>query len=322
MFPYDLDLSWVIALQSMGDWTIAPMKLFSFLGTENFYIMIFPILYWCIDATLGLRVGVVTIFSIGLNLVFKIPFRGPRPYWISANVKPLWAETVFGIPSGHAQNAVVSWGVMAGYLRRVWAWIVATLLMFFIGISRIFLGAHFIQDILLGWLIGLFLLTLILHYWDTVANWANKQATGTQIVYAFLFSMGLVVIGAIVVAANKDFVMPEEWLVNASRIGDEEPAPLALSGILTSAGTLFGMLLGVALLAPRGGWQVSGSFTKRALRYIVGLIGILVIWYGLGEVFPRGESILPYVLRYIRYTLLGLWLTAGAPMMFTKLKLS
>ena len=175
---------------------------------------------------------------------------------------------------------------------------------------------------LLGWLIGLVLLVLFLRYWEPVAAWAKKQSTGVQILYAFLFSMGLVVLGSIVVSVNSDFVMPADWLANASRIGDEPPAPLALSGILTSAGTLFGLLTGVAVLAPRGGWQVSGPFTKRALRYVVGLLGVLVIWYGLGAVFPRGESILPYVLRFIRYSLLGFWVSAGAPLIFTKLKLS
>ncbi|GAB4420209.1 MAG: hypothetical protein Kow002_08420 [Anaerolineales bacterium] len=322
MFPYDLDLKWVLAIQSLGDWLSEPMKFLSFLGTEEFYILILPILYWCIDAAMGLRVGVVMLFSSGLNFILKVPFRGPRPYWLSADVKPLWAETSFGIPSGHAQNAVAVWGTAAGYFKRGWAWAVAVFLMLGIGISRVFLGAHFVQDMLLGWLVGLAVLTLFLRYWDAVAAWAKKQSTGMQILYAFLLSIGLVMIGAVVVSASSDFVMPEAWLQNASRIGDEEPAPVALSGILTSAGTLFGMLAGVAYLAPRGGWQVSGPVAKRALRYIVGLIGVLVIWYGLGAVFPRGESLLPYVLRFVRYALLGLWVSAGAPVVFMKLKLS
>ena len=58
MFPYELDLSWVIAFQSLGDWLVSPMQFFSFLGTEEFYILILPILYWCIDTSLGIRVGI------------------------------------------------------------------------------------------------------------------------------------------------------------------------------------------------------------------------------------------------------------------------
>ena len=77
-------------------------------------------LYWCIDASLGIRAGAIMLLSSGLNFVFKIPLTGPRSYWISTAVKPLWAEVYFGIPPGHAQNSVVVWGSMAAYLRRAW----------------------------------------------------------------------------------------------------------------------------------------------------------------------------------------------------------
>ena len=65
MFPYEIDLSWVIAFQSIGDWLILPMRFFSFLGTEDFYILIMPLLYWCIDASLGIRVGAIMLVSRG-----------------------------------------------------------------------------------------------------------------------------------------------------------------------------------------------------------------------------------------------------------------
>jgi hypothetical protein len=78
----------------------------------------------------------------------------------------------------------------------------------------------------------------------------------------------------------------------------------------------------VAWINSRGGWQAAGPVWKRAARYVVGLLGVIVIWYGLGLVFPRGETFIPYVLRFIRYALLGLWVSAGAPLFFTKLKLT
>ena len=322
MFPYDLDLSLVIAFQSFGDWLIAPMNFFSFLGTEEFYILVFPVLYWSIDANLGIRVGVLTLFSGGLNFILKIPFLRPRPYWISTSVKPFWGEIYFGIPSGHAQNSVAVWGSMAGYLRKIWAWVIAFFLMLMIGLSRVYLGAHFFNDMIVGWLIGAVLLWLFLHYWDAVVNWARKRSLGQQVTYAFLVSIGMVLIGWLFVFLNRDFVLPETWIVNASRVGDEEITPFTLSPIITSAATLFGLLTGIAWLAHRGGWQTSGPVWMRAARYVVGVIGVLVIWYGLGKVFPRGEALLPYILRYVRYALLGIWISAGAPLIFTKLKLS
>lgn len=322
MFPYNLDLSWVIAFQSLGNWLTLPMQFFSYLGTEEFYTLILPILYWCIDSNLGIRVGVIMLFGSGLNFILKIPPLGPRPYWLSANVKALWAETSFGIPSNHAQQAVAIWGIIAAYLRRGWAWVIAVFLMLMIGLSRAFLGAHFFGDIFAGWLIGALLLWLFLHYWYPVVGWASKKSLGQQISYAFLVALGMTLIGWICVIAHQGFVIPKEWLVNAARIGDQLPAPFSMSGILTSAGTLFGLLAGLAWISARGGWQASGPVWKRAARYVVGVVGVLIIWNGLGLIFPRGEALLPYILRFIRYALLGLWVSAIAPFTFTKLKLS
>ena len=58
------------------------------------------------------------------------------------------------------------------------------------------------------------------------------------------------------------------------------------------------------------------------LRYVLGLAGIAVFWFGLGAVFPRGEEFLPILLRLLRYALVGLWIGAGAPVIFKKLGLA
>lgn len=322
MFPYEIDLSWVIAFQSMGDWLVSPMRFFSFLGTEEFYILVMPFIYWCIDASMGIRVAAIMLFGSGMNLIIKIPFTGPRPYWMSTAVKPLWAEVYFGIPSGHAQQSVAVWGSVAAYLRRGWAWGIALFLMLMIGLSRVFLGAHFFIDMFAGWLIGALLLWLFLRYWNPVVRWARKQSLGRQFLYAFLVSFGMILLGWIAVIATRNFVLPGDWIINAARVGDEGIAPFTMRGIITSAGTLFGFLVGVALIAPRDGWQVSGPVWKRAVRYVLGFLGVIVIWYGLGLVFPSGESFIAFIYRFVRYMLLGVWVAAGAPIFFTKLKLS
>jgi hypothetical protein len=100
------------------------------------------------------------------------------------------------------------------------------------------------------------------------------------------------------------------------------PDPVAIEGILTSAGSLFGLAAGAAWMVSRGGYQASGPLEKRAFRYGIGLLGIMILWLGLGEIFPRGETILPLLLRYIRYSLVGWWIMAGAPWLFFHFKLA
>ena len=103
--------------------------------------------------------------------------------------------------------------------------------------------------------------------------------------------------------------------------GGDKIDPVSLSGAITPAATLFGLAVGLAWMALQGGFQATGSVTQRSLRYILGVIGILILWFGLGQVFPRGEFLLSYVLRYVRYVLVGFWVSGGAPWLFKKVNL-
>ena len=96
-------------LQGLGDWLVSPMQWFTMLGNEIFYLIAAPVLYWCVDAGLGLRLGLILMFSGSLGGMIKLSLHDPRPYWYSTQVKALSLETSFGIPSGHAMNAASLW---------------------------------------------------------------------------------------------------------------------------------------------------------------------------------------------------------------------
>lgn len=55
----DGGIAFVIALQGLGDWLIAPMRFFSQLGSENFFFIVLPLIYWSMDAALGLRIAFI-----------------------------------------------------------------------------------------------------------------------------------------------------------------------------------------------------------------------------------------------------------------------
>lgn len=314
-------INWVLAIQSLGDWLELPMRFFTYLGNEDFFFLLLPLIYWSVDASLGLRVGIALVTSNALNSILKLAFALPRPYWVSTQVNALVVETSFGIPSGHAQNAIVIWGIMAKAVRKRWAWITAFALTFFIGFSRVYLGVHFVQDFLVGWLIGCVLLFAFIKFWDPVAAWLSSKTFAQQIAIAFLTSLIFLALGAWNVARLDGYVVPQEWIDNARRAG-AEPDPVSIEGIITSAGSLFGLAAGVAWITSRGGYQASGSVEKRALRYFIGLIGVLILWMGLGQVFPREADLISYILRYIRYSFVGFWVTAGAPWLFFRFKLA
>jgi membrane-associated phospholipid phosphatase len=310
------------AFQGVGDWLIAPMQFFSFLGSEDFFLIFLPLVYWCLDATLGLKIGVMLLTSNGLNTLFKMAMHGPRPYWVSAEVKGLASETGFGVPSGHSQTAAGIWGIVADRISRTWAWVAAVVVILLIGLSRIYLGVHFLHDVLLGWLLGGLTLWVFIKLWDPIAARLKKLSMGKQILFAFAVSLGMILAAALIVFLSRNFVTPADWIANATRTGGEAPNPFSLEGMVTSMGTLFGLLAGIAWLAPRGGYHVSGPAWKRALCFVVGLVGVAVFYFGLKLVFPDGEDLVALVFRYVRYTLVGAWTSAGAPWVFSKLGLS
>src|SRR6188472_314285 len=99
----------IVAFQSLGDWLTLPMRFFTFLGSQEFLLLILPVVYWSINASMGARIGVLLLITGGLNDLLKLAFHGPRPYWLSTQIKALTFEPTFGAPSGHSQISVGIW---------------------------------------------------------------------------------------------------------------------------------------------------------------------------------------------------------------------
>ena len=314
-------ITWNIFLQNLGSWLKTPMEIFSFFGTEYFFLLLLPLIYWCVEASLGLKVGIILLLSTTVNDALKMAFHGPRPYWVSPDVLGYASETSFGAPSGHAQIAVGVWGMLAARLRKGWGWLIAVLVILLIGISRLYLGVHFPLDVISGWLIGALLLWLVLRFWKPVTAWVKDLSTGRQILAAFLASLLFVLLCLIPFLWLKttNWQPPQAWAQFATQA-------ISMGGGLTTAGTFFGLLAGLAWLKRQGGFSAAGSLGQRALRFVLGAAGILVFYVGLDVLFgliaPDSEALLPYVLRYIRYTFVGAWVSAGAPWVFIKLKLA
>jgi membrane-associated phospholipid phosphatase len=318
----DISIAVIIAIQGMGEWLNAPMQFFSTLGTENFFFIVLPLIYWCINAALGLRVGFILTIGSVFNHAAKILFAGPRPYWVSSHIKGLWPETGFGVPSNHAQTGMSVWGIIGVHVHEKWFRVVIGILIFLIGFSRIYLGAHFPHDVLLGWLFGGLILYAFVKLEKPVLDWFLQKTFSQQIVASFLISLVFILIGFSAVALRRDFQLSEQWITNALLVSTDPLAPLDRQGIFTLAGTFFGLAAGSVWILRQGGYQPSGPVWKRALCYIIGLIGVLILWRGLGTVLPSGDAFVFYVLRYLRYSLVGVWVAAGAPWVFMRLNLS
>jgi membrane-associated phospholipid phosphatase len=322
---YTSGLQIIAWIQALGAWLTPIMKLFTFLGNEQFYLLVAPAILWCIDATLGLRLGLFLMINGMVNAALKVAFHGPRPYWYTSQAKVLGAaENSFGAPSGHAQNSVVVWGTLADWIKTRAAWIIAILLMFLIGISRIYLAVHFPHDVLLGWIFGIVLLWVMLKLEKPVVRWLKQYKAGIQLMVIFLFSLFLILLVVLAQLTLNGWSLPVEWINNAHLAFADEPVinPLSFHNFLTSTGAFLGLAAGWIWISGLGGYTTRDAWYKLVLRYLLGVVGVLILYVGLGSIFSDTETFISYAWRYIRYALIGFWISGFAPWIFIKLKLA
>ena len=317
-------LQFIHWFQGLGEWLTPIMEFFTFTGVEYFYLLVAPAIYWCWDTKLGLQAGLFLMVNANVNSALKILFCTARPFWVSTSIKHLAFDSTFGLPSGHAQNAVVFWGNIAAYLRKRWLWITLIAVIFLVGISRIYLAVHFPHDVLVGWLVGILMLWLFIRLSGPVTDWTLKLRLRNQILAILAFSLVLILIGFLARLAVSNFEVPGEWVAAAAEsFPEEDPInPLDISGFISNAGAFFGLAAGACWIKTLGGYNASGSVAQRFGRYVLGALGVITIYLGLRAIFPQGETWLPYLLRFIRYGLIGLWVTALAPLLFIKIRLA
>jgi membrane-associated phospholipid phosphatase len=323
---FQQSLEFAQILQAIGDWLTPIMRGFTFLGNEEFYLLVMPVLVWSVDYWFGVRIGVLLLTTGAINWISKASLHQPRPYWIESSVKNLSTPaTDFGMPSGHSMNASAVFGLAAATIKRTWVTVVAVLLILMIGLSRIYLGVHFTIDVVFGWAFGLLMLWLFVKFEGRVVEWFKSRNFGVQIGIVFLISIALMLIGAGVRALVQSggFVLQETWIANAALAHPEEAIdPLSLNGLITNTGALFGLACGAIWVGQNGGFNASsGPWWQRVLRFLIGLVGIAAFWRGLDVVFPDTPDLIGYSFRYLRYALVGLWATGIAPWLFVKSRL-
>jgi hypothetical protein len=102
----------------------------------------------------------------------------------------------------------------------------------------------------------------------------------------------------------------------------ESFSPFSLEDFVTYSGTVLGWLGGAIWIQSCGGFKVQGKSIHLLGRYILGVAVLLLLYFGLGSIFPRGDSLTAFLFRYLRYALIGLWISALAPILFKRLHLA
>ncbi|MBI9048652.1 MAG: phosphatase PAP2 family protein [Anaerolineaceae bacterium] len=310
-------------LQQVAIWIIQFFKGVTFLGEENFFMVLMPIFYWCIDMSIGYRFTLVLLLSNWINAFFKMLIHFPRPYWLSTSIKAHVIETSFGLPSGHSTNAASIWLFLAKQYRSKKLWVAFCITMtLLIMLSRLFLGMHFISDVLAGLLLGILL--LVVFFWAEKKFSSKIDALPIQNkIYLSIVSTVLFVLIANFPILINTFTLPPEWIERSIQATNgTAPAPFAIKGMMTLAGVWFSMNIGYALLKETNHpLTTKGTPVQYLLRIVIGLAGAMALRYGIKMLYPAADGILLHFFDFLRYAIMTFWIAYLAPLLFVKLNL-
>jgi hypothetical protein len=194
-------------------------------------------------------------------------------------------------------------------------------LILLIGLARVYQAVHFPLDIMGGYLAGLFVLVLFLRYEDGVFAWLKEKPAVLQVGLAFAASCAFILLSMTALLSLGSWQMPPEWAELALAQTGVPIDPLVPRDTLVAAGLLFGSAAGAVLAGPGLGSGKEGRLFHKAARYVLGVVVLFLIWVILDAVTPPA-GIAEYILGYLRPAVAGLWIAAGAPLLFRRAGLS
>ncbi|MFL1378887.1 phosphatase PAP2 family protein [Nocardiopsis protaetiae] len=321
MLVLNLDVLWdaetipIRWLQGVGDWAVLPLTAVTGLGSQVFVIVLLALILWSVNPGLGARLFIACVGSGVVNHLLKGLVFGSRPSWYDARIAAHVSQGSFGMPSGHAQNATVLWGylgIRSG--RRGLPWAAAGIIAL-VCLSRVYLGAHFISDVVVGVLLGAAVLWAFLRWEDRVLAWWRGLDARRWVPVALAVSLVPCVIGAVWrYTAGAGWEVPAEW-IGATPI---DPAGHTLDNLFMLSGGLLGGLVGLTLLDRRGWYSAEGTVPARVARFVLGISVVVAVLAFDEVVFGGLAGPAGAVSSYLVYGAISFWAAFGAPELFLR----
>ena len=249
-------------------------KFLDFFDRQEFFFILIPLIWLGVGWKSGLRLFYILFFSALSNQALKAIFAEPRPFILDPSVGIIHVSG-YSFPSGAAQTAVLLAGILIVSWKNPWKWPLAISYFLLISFSRVYLGVHYPQDIIGGWLIGALLLLFYIYLYPIIEEKLEKWSSTTLFLasqFPLVFLWGIYTPVTIVTCS---FAIALGW------------------------GVWIDHFYGLLLTSPKNN-------IESILRASVGILGMFGC-YSLTLLFPDTSLFL-----FIRFFLLGLWISVGS----------
>ncbi len=312
----NFEIEIILWLQSFRNGFLdAVFEFFTMFGEELVIIAILGFVYWCFDKKAGEQIGITVFVSLVLNSIIKVLVQRPRPYSVDSNIDRVREATSGGyaFPSGHTQGAASVFGSMAVWFRKRWITITSTIIIVLVALSRMYLGAHYLSDVIVGAGLGIGL--SFLGYWYFKKHSTHEMFYRYLIIVSAILGVGLYLYTLFTIEATSE-------LNNAANLFDK------LEGTLKMLGVVVGFVLGVTFEKKRVNFTQHSVLWKNIVRFALGVVIVMAVRLGLkfifnfivdsdslqeGQLFASSVALLFDTIRYFAMVFVGIGLY---PMLF------
>ncbi len=270
------------------------IKVVTDLGSTTFYMIVIPILYWCISKSLGFGLAIVLSVSNYINVGIKFIVCRARPYVAFPHLDvPEYLKltgTGYSFPSGHAQVTSTFWTYLARSVRRNWVTVVGITVVVVVAFTRVYATVHYPTDVLAGAPLGL---AIAIAYSGIERRLRASGTEGRSI--GFRLAVSIVVPGLV-------------FALSAPR------NPAFTDEVAQVLGFLAGAGIGYTLENAYVKYDVRAGLPVQVVKVILGMAGLMGVRYGLKAVFPQAA-----LWNMLRYAAVAIWATLGAPFVFKAL---
>lgn len=260
-------------------------KAITTIGSQHSYIFLASLIYWCFSKRTGIRTMYIILFSAFAAILAKNLFGMPRPPDYLHKIE----ENEYGFPSGHAQVSSGFWGYIGARNKNTWFIVAGAIAIFLISLSRIYLGVHYVGDVMGGIIFGLLIAIISFKAESGIINKLEKQGRGSKYLVAVILPALLVTIAA----------MQESLLKEQAEIG------LVMVGIG----------VGCLLEKERVRFEEAKNNTQRMKRAAIGVAVLGIIYLISSLLFLVNPNFV-----FFKYAALGFASTFIAPWAFTRMK--